>query len=387
MVVVAVFWVCLAVCLFVYAGYPLLLVALSRLRPRPVKAAPVTPRVAIVIPVHNEQGVIAEKLENCLALDYPAERLQVLVVADGCTDGTEGLVRAHPDPRVSLVAVPRGGKVAALNAGAARAEGDVLVFTDADAMLERAALRHLVAPFADASVGGVCGHKRQRGKDGGATSGGDGLYWRYEQWQKRLESAFGSVYAADGSLYAVRRALYAPIADAAQADDIAISARVVLQGGRLVFEPEAVAWEAAPRAAAREFARKVRVTNHSLRALLGLGAGLWSHGLYSLELLSHKLLRHLAPFFMLGLLLASLLLAGRPFYLWMLALQACVYALALAGWTLRRTRLGRARLLTVPWYFCFVNAAALVGVLSVLRGTRLGAWTPRGGLTAHGESA
>jgi cellulose synthase/poly-beta-1,6-N-acetylglucosamine synthase-like glycosyltransferase len=373
------------VCVHVYAGYPLLLVAASRLRPRPVRSAPVQPPVTVIVPAYNEEGVIAAKLANSLALDYPPDRLDVLVVSDGATDGTNAIVEQHADARVRLLRLPRGGKAAALNAGAAASKGDILVLTDADAMLERDALRHLVEPFADEQVGGVCGNKRQRRAGGDATAAGDGLYWRYEQWQKRLEGVFGSVYAADGSLYAVRRSLYVPITDPAQADDIAVSVRVVVQGARLVFAPHAVAWESAPSEAAVEFARKVRVTNHSVRALLGLGRALWSQGFYSVELVSHKLLRHLAPFFMLALLAASIVLAGRPFYAAALALQLAFYATALAGLVLRRRRLGRARLLTVAYYFCFVNAAAFVGVLSVLRGTRLRAWTPRGGLSARRE--
>lgn len=370
-------------CVHVYVGYPLLLVVASRLRPRLVRSSPVRPSVTVIVPAYNEESVIAAKLANSLALDYPADRLEVLVVSDGATDATNAIVERHADARVRLLRLPRSGKAAALNAGAAAAGGDILVLTDADAMLERDALRHLVEPFADGEVGGVCGNKRQRQAGGDATAGGDGLYWRYEQWQKRLEGACGSVYAADGSLYAVRRSLYVPMTDPAQADDIAVSARVVVQGARLVFAPDAVAWESAPSEAAVAFARKVRVTNHSVRALLGLGPALWKRGFYSVELVSHKLLRHLAPFFMLPLLAASIVLAGRPFYAAALALQLAFYATAVAGFLSRRTRLGRARPLMAASYFCFVNAAAFVGVLSVLRGTRLRAWTPRGGLTAH----
>jgi hypothetical protein len=162
---------------------------------------------------------------------------------------------------------------------------------------------------------------------------------------------------------------------------------VVVRGRRLAFAPEAVAWESAPADAAAEFPRKVRVTNHSLRAVLGLGRALWTRGLYSLELVSHKLLRHLAPVFMLALLATSAILAGRPLYRAALIAQILFYAAGAAGYLLRRTRLLRFRPLTLAYYFCFVNAAALVGLLSVLRGTRLRAWTPRGGLSAHGERA
>jgi cellulose synthase/poly-beta-1,6-N-acetylglucosamine synthase-like glycosyltransferase len=219
-----------------------------------------------------------------------------------------------------------------------------------------------------------------------ATQGGEGLYWRYDKWQKGLESAIGSIFAADGTLYAVRRALFVPIADRAQADDIAVSTRVVLQGFRLVFEPAAVAWEEAPAEGRAEFRRKVRVTNHSVRALLALGPRLWSSGFYSVELVSHKLLRHLVPFFLVALFVSNVVAAaGRTPFRAVLALQLLFYAAAVAGWLLRR-RAGRSRLLTVPYYFCLVNLAALLGVLSIARGERLAAWTPRSGLQAGGNA-
>jgi cellulose synthase/poly-beta-1,6-N-acetylglucosamine synthase-like glycosyltransferase len=287
---------------------------------------------------------------------------------------------------VRLLALPRGGKAAALDAGAAAATGDVLVLTDANALIDRRALARLAAPFADPAVGGVCGRKRQRsGRGADATELGENLYWRYDQWVKEQESQAGSVFAADGTLYALRRELYVPIADPAQADDIALSARVVLQGRRLLFEPGAVAWEEAPGEGRAELARKVRVTNHSVRALLNLGPALWTSGFYSLELLSHKLFRHLVPFLLLPMLAAHLALAAAAgpageAARWLLLPHLGFYALAAAGFLLRRRPLGRRRALSVPYYFTLVNTAALLGVVSILAGRRLRAWTPRSGL-------
>ena len=379
----AVFALSLAACGYLYFGYPLLLLALARLRPRPVRRGPVRPPVTVLIPVFDEEAAIAAKLDNTLALDYPRERLEVLVVSDGSTDRTAEIARAYGDRGVRLLELPRRGKAHALNRGAEAARGEILAFTDATALLAPGALIALVEPFADPAVGGVCGNKRVRPRGGGdATGGGEGLYWRWDQWQKARESEIGSVFAADGALYAVRRALYVPIADPAQADDIAVSARVVLQGRRLLFEPRAEAWEEAPAEGREEFRRKVRVTNHSVRALLNLGRGLWTSGLYSVELLSHKLFRHLAPFFLVPLVASNLALAlAAPAWRLPLALQLAFYGLGAAGFALRRTRAGRARPLAVPYYFCLVNAAALLGVLSILRGDRLVAWSPRGGLT------
>lgn len=382
-----VFLACLAVFLWVYAGYPLLLLVISRFRRRPVARGAIRPRVSIVIAAHNEEPVIRRKLESCLAADYPPELLEVLVVSDGSTDATESIVRelarTGEDSRIRLLSLPRRGKAAALNAGAAAAGGEILVLTDANVLLQREALQALVAPFADPRVGGACGNKiyTRPGVDvADAVDSGENLYWRFDKALKRMESRIGSIFAADGALYAVRRELYAPIADPAQADDIAVSARIVLQGHRLVFVPEAVAVERPPVESGTEFRRKVRVTNRSVRALLLLGSGLWTRGFYSLELLSHKLLRHLVPFFLLGMLLASAWLAtASHFFRIVLAAQIAFYSLAIVGHVLRRHAIGRHPVVLVPYFFSYVNLAALVGIAALLGGRRYAYWTPRQG--------
>ena len=380
MVSLVVFISSAVVVLYVYFGYPALIYLLATLRPRPVRRGEVTPHVSVIIPVFNEESMIVEKIENTLALDYPADRLETLIVSDGSTDGTEALVRSRESNRVRLLSLPRGGKAAALNAGANAAVGEVLVFTDANVSLERGSLRQLVTAFADPEVGAVSGRKKHFVRTGtDTTEQGENLYWRWDQWQKELESTFGSMFAADGAFYAVRKELYVPIGDPAQADDIAISTRVVLQGHRLVLDRSAIAWEEAPAEGSDELRRKIRVTNHSVRALLNLGPALWTSGFYSVELLSHKLIRHLVPFFLVLLFLASArLAASHPFFDGVVMLQLAFYALALAGAALRGKRIGKSKLLTVPYYFCLVNLAALLGVASIARGTRLAEWSPRG---------
>ena len=379
--VAVVFWVCLAVCAYVYFGYPALLWVLSRVRSRPVRSGDVTPGVTFVIAAYNEEKVIAEKIENSLSLDYPADRIEVLVVSNGSTDRTNEIVAAHADPRVKLLALPRPGKMQALNEGAKVATGEILVFTDADFLLDRHTLRLMASKFADPEVGGVCGARNTTvRREGDATGEGEGLYARWDKWQKTLESRIGSVFAADGLLYAIRRQLYTPIDVVHAADDIFISTRVPLQGYRLLFEPDATAFERAGVQAEQEFGRRVRVTNHSVRGLLTLRSHLFTHGFYSLELLSHKLVRHMIPFFLIPLFASSVVLArGGAFYALTLAGQLLVYGLAVAGWVLRHRRIGRAKPFYVPYYFCFVNAAAFFGLLSILRGSRVTAWAPRGG--------
>lgn len=375
-----VFWVCLAVCVYVYFGYPALLWALSRFRSRPVRGGDITPHVTFVIAAYNEEEVIGDKIENSLSLDYPADRIEVLVVSNGSTDRTNEIVAAHPDPRVRLLALPRPGKMQALNEGANVAKGEILVFTDADFLLDRHTLRLMASKFADPEVGGVCGARNTNvRREGDATGEGEGLYARWDKWQKTLESRIGSVFAADGLLYAIRRELYVPIDAVHAADDIYISTRIPLQGYRLLFEPDATAYERADVHAEQEFRRRVRVTNHSVRGLLTLRSHLFTHGFYSLELLSHKLVRHMIPFFLIPLFATSAVLVTRaPIYALAFAGQVLVYALAMVGWALRNRPIGRAKPFYVPYYFCFVNAAAFFGLLSILRGSRVTAWTPRG---------
>lgn len=375
----AVFWVSLAVCVYVYFGYPLLLLIVSRIRPRPVREAAVHPPVTFVVAAYNEERNIARKIENTLGLDYPAEKIEVLVVSNGSTDGTDDIVLRFRDPRVRLIALPQPGKMAALNEGARSAGGEILVFTDADFFLDRHSLLEIARKFADPEVGGVCGTRRASPSVTGESTGeGEGMYHRWDKWQKIRESRIGSVFAADGLLYAIRRDLYVPVSLASQADDIAISSRVVLQGYRLLFEPKATAWEEAVIGAGEEFRRKIRVTNHSVRALFAIGAPLVTSGFYSVELISHKLVRHFIPFFLIPLFVSNILLVpASRFYQLTMAGQAIIYGLAIVGALLRHRAVGRARVFTVPYYFCFVNAAAFFGILSIFRGHKTDAWTTR----------
>ena len=378
-----VFWVSLAVCVYVYFGYPALLWLVARFRARPVREAEVAPSATFVIAAYNEEGNIARKIENTLSLDYPAGRIEVLVVSNGSTDRTESIVSAWSDPRVRLIALPKPGKMEALNEGARSASGDILVFTDADFFLDSGSLREIARKFADPEVGGVCGARRPFVRDAGEnTAAGEGMYHRWDRWQKIQESRIGSVFAADGLLYAIRRELFIPVALTSQADDIAISTAVVFQGKRLLFEPRATAWEEATIEAAEEFRRKIRVTNHSVRALFAIGSRLFTSGFYSLELLSHKLVRHFIPFFLIPLLVSNLFIVRLSwFYVLTLAGQIALYGLAMVGAVARQSAIGRMKILTVPYFFTFVNAAAFLGILSIFRGRETHAWSTRTALT------
>ena len=377
-----VFVLALGACAYVYLGYPLLLLVLARLRPRPVRREPVRPRMSVIVPAYDEGEVIAGKIRNTIENGYPRDLLEVIVASDGSSDATVPIARDFDDARVRVLDLPRGGKAAALNAAAHEATGEVLVFTDADVLLEPGALGFVAENFADSQVGGVAGRKVPESYAAGHLARGEDLYARFDEWQKGLESAFGSAVASHGALHALRRELYVPVEDPTGADDMAISMRVVLRRRRLVYDPRAVARVAAPDDGATELERKVRIANQVMRALFSLGTSLWTSGFYSVQLLSHKLLRYLVPIFLsliLGSNISLSVTTHSPAWDVLLFFQAAFYAAATVGAASRKSTAGRSWLFTIPYYFCLVNAAALLALLSVLRGERAAGWSPRGG--------
>jgi cellulose synthase/poly-beta-1,6-N-acetylglucosamine synthase-like glycosyltransferase len=358
---------------WVYVGYPLALWLLGLVRPSARATGPVEPRLSVIVAAHDEVEVIADKVANVLASDYPPERLELSVASDGSLDRT---VEAARDAGAALVLdLPRMGKLAALNRAATAASGEVLVFTDADSMFEPGTLRRLVSNFADERVGGVAANiVRVVKQDGRPVARGEGLYWRYERLLKRLEDRVGSVVSASGHLYAIRRSCFRESAQTAGTDDFLISSAVVLQGSRLAFDEQARVLVATSEEGGTELRRKVRVMNRGLRSALALGDGLLPTrtGLYALEVVFHKLLRRLVAFFLLALLAATAALG------WWLALapQLAFYALAAAGALLAHTRWGRIKPLWIPYFFCLANIAAALAVLSLLAGVRFERWEP-----------
>jgi cellulose synthase/poly-beta-1,6-N-acetylglucosamine synthase-like glycosyltransferase len=383
-VLVWLFWGLVAFCLYAYVGYPVLLILASAVHRQSHKCDETcTPSLSIVMAAHNEAAVIQAKLDNLLSQDYPPDRLEIIVASDGSDDETEAIVTHYRecDRRVRLLALPRRGKAHALNTAAASAQGEILVFSDANAMLDPGALRRLVRHFANPRVGGVAGNLcyASSRKTGGAGMG-EVLYWRYDQWLKQLETQVGNAISADGALYAIRHALYVPITDPSTTDDFAISSRVVVQGYRLIYEPRATVSEATAGSSSREFRRKARIINRGLRSLFGLGDFLypWRGGFYAVQLISHKLLRRLVPFALPLLLVASAFLwPVSILYRITLIAQIVFYGLGIIGFLLRSTPWGRLWPIYGPYYFCQANVAALVGVTGLLRGERIAVWQPQ----------
>ena len=375
----AAFWLSAGAIAVTYVGFPALLLVRGRVVRRPVAAADITPDVSLVIAAHDEELSIGAKLDNVLALDYPADRLQVIIASDGSTDGTNAIVAAYADRGIRLLALPRVGKAAALNAALAEATGEIVVFSDANSMFVAEAIRAIVRPFADPAVGGVAGDQRyDRGGANGAMAEGERGYWDLDRMLKLAESASGSVTSATGAIYALRRTLIQPVMDGVT-DDFYTSTAVVAAGRRLVFAEDAAANEPVASSGGVEYGRKVRVMTRGLRGVLARRSLLDPrvHGFYSIQLLWHKLLRRLMVFPLLAVAVASPFLWGRG-WLYRLATvgQAAFYALAGAGIALRGRPRSRARYLALPAYFCMVNMAALQATVNVLRGRRIDRWEP-----------
>jgi cellulose synthase/poly-beta-1,6-N-acetylglucosamine synthase-like glycosyltransferase len=368
------FWGSLAALLWTHAGYPLAAAALARLRRRPVRKADVTPSVTLIVAAHDEEAVIGRLLESILALDYPPDRLGVVVVSDGSTDRTGEIVEgfAAREPRVRLVARKRSGKSAAQDAAVAGVGTEIVAFSDANAVWAPDALRNLVRSFADPDVAYVCG--RLVLEEHGGTSR-ERAYWRYELWLREQESALGSITAGNGAIYAVRRESYVSgERRMGLGHDFGFPYLMVQRGKRAVYEPAAVVYERTLERTEDEFDRKVRMISRSWRHVLSGHALRRSSPLFLWELFSHRVLRYSSGVLHLVLLGATAVLIPHGlFYELALAAQLAWLVLAVAG-KLRLPIPGAA----LAWYYLAVTAATVVGLARSLRGAPV-VWEPTEG--------
>lgn len=368
------FWGGVALIAYTYAGYPVWLWFRSQWRPWPVRRSAVDPLVSVVMVVRNEEKVLAQKLENLLGLDYPAERLQIVVVSDGSTDGSEQILHeyaCHARVQVLLSQLSKG-KASGLNDAVDLAAGEIVVFTDARQRIEAGALRELLSDFADPDVGCVSGELMLGDPAAGERGQGMGLYWRIEKKVRELESAAGSVVGATGALYGIRRELWQPIPPETLLDDVLIPMQVVRSGKRVIFEPEARAWDTPHQGRSREFSRKVRTLSGNYQ-LLQLAPWLMSEqNPIRFEFVSHKLMRLIVPLALVVCLIASAF-AGEPFYRMVLVAQLAFYTLSLMG--MAGLKLGPlARAADAAFTFVVLNTAALVAFGNFVAGRKI-VWT------------
>jgi poly-beta-1,6-N-acetyl-D-glucosamine synthase len=357
-----VFWASLAALAWTHAGYPAFIALVARVRPRPVRREPILPRVSLIVPAHDEEDVIAAKLENALALDYPADRLEIVVASDDSRDRTHEIVAGFADRGVRLIACDRGGKVAAQDRAVRETSGEVVVFGDANVLWEPGALRELVAPLADPEVGMACGRVRLVNPGGGTNQ--EGLYWRYEMWLRERESRAHSMTGSNGAIYAVRREAYREV-DPRFGHDLSFPYLMVQNGWRAVYEPRALATESMTTDIEDEFRRKVRMFEHCwLMLFRGRMLRRRVGPVYWIELVSHRLLRYWSGPLHLLLLAASAALATHgAVYAVALGLQLGAIALVAVSVVMR----GRIRPLRVLHYYLLVTLATVIALGGYLR--------------------
>jgi cellulose synthase/poly-beta-1,6-N-acetylglucosamine synthase-like glycosyltransferase len=376
------FWVAAFLVIYTYIGFPLGVILRGLLWGHPYKREefPHPPTISIVISAYNEARSIGAKLENILTIEYPRDCLETVIASDGSTDGTDAIAEQYKEHGVKLLSLARVGKAAALNAAVNTARGEILVFSDANSIYKTDAIRELVKPFGDPNVGGVAGNQIYKAEvPGGSSIDGERAYWNFDRVLKQFQGKSGNTLAATGAIYAIRRSLFHPIPDGVS-DDLFTSTGVIAQGYRLVFVPDAIAYEPVALTSQVEFGRKVRVIMRSWRAFMFRKElfNPFRYGFYAIQLFSHKVLRYLVVFPLLILLMVSPLLWKTGFIYQMATIgQVAFYCCALFGLSLHKNRFGRRKIFTIPFYFCMVNAASLVAIIKVLRGHQIKHWEPQ----------
>lgn len=373
---VAIFWTCAVMVLYTYLGYPLflrLLVSLRRLG-RPSRS-PIQPTVSIVVAAYNEAKLIGNRLENIAEMDYSPKMVEVIVASDGSTDQTNEIVSAWPDQRVRLLALPRGGRACAHNGAVRAAKGDIVVFTDARTSFRRDFLSNILVPFAGPEVGCVVGrlvYMTERHTLGDRTR----TYWHYETKLREWESDLGCLAVSSGCCMAIRRGLFRELPHDEDVDD-AVPLDVLLQGCRVIFAPDALAFDVPPSTPRDEIRARARMTVLALTAILRRKSLLnpFRFPRLAFSLFSHRIFRSLTPAFACGGLLFSALLVGQPLYRVIFVAQLVFYVFAFFGWVVGGQGFAVA-LLRLPLSFCVWNIGFAAGLVRVLRGQTVTTYTP-----------
>jgi len=376
----SIFWIASLLLLHTYFFYPVILLLLERARrwaesvgfdnPLPNESA--LPSVTLVVSAYNEAGCIEEKIRNSLSIDYPADKLQILIGSDGSTDGTDKVIRRFEGERVRLWRGERAGKASVLNACIPNASGEIVVLSDANTMIDPQALKSLVRHFQDPDVGVVCGKLKLYNR--ASRDYEESLYWKYESWLKLYEGRHGAVMGANGGLYAIRRRLFTALPANTIIDDFVIAIRMMEQGFKVTYDSEAIAYEETTEDYQKEFKRRVRIAAGNFQSLAMVPEMLLpSAGFRAFAFWSHKLLRWCAPWLMAAAFVSNLFLLSEPLYRLIFVGQAMFYALAMGG----KAKVFRGqlrRIASVAYYFVTMNFALAVGLWKYVRGQQGAAW-------------
>ena len=378
---VQVFCFCLCILVYIYFGYPGVIFLISYFSGRGVRKGDYEPSVTILIAAYNEAQHIQANIENKLALEYTKEKLEIIVISDGSEDGTDEIVKSFTSRGVRLIRQePRKGKTSALNLAVPHAHGEIIVFSDANSIYDQDALRHLIENFADPKVGYVTGKMVYVNPDGTTIGDGCSAYMKYENLLRTFETRIGSIVGVDGGIDAVRKSLYRPM-KADQLPDFVLPLTVTEHGYRVVYEPRALLMEETLKNSEDEYRMRVRVSLRALWALWDMRKLLnpKRYGVFSLQLLSHKVLRYSGILFMIGAYIGNAFILSRSiFFRIILLIQTIFYSAALAGYVLEKKG-SFSRILYIPYYFCLINIAAGHALIRFLCGEKQVLWTPRKG--------
>lgn len=368
-------WVSLGTLVYVYAGYPLLLAVIGLFSKQPKAMLGYFPKISVLIAAYNEETGIRKKIEDTLALDYPAAKIEILVLSDRSTDRTDEIVKGVADPRVRLLRAPiRKGKTNVQNLGADAAQGEILVFSDATTVYHPLALQYLACNYADPKVGAVSGRYQYFDPEGKSPTGlGMIAFWNYENFIKMMQSRIRTISGCCGCIYSVRRTAYTPLHPDV-ISDLVQPLWAIQKGHRVVFEDRALAYEETTKSSKEEFSMRVRVVTRGIRGILSVPDLLnpVKYGWVSFQLISHKVLRWLVPFFLLLLFASNAILGNHQWYRILFALQIVFYGFTLLTLLLPLHRMWKP--LGIPLYFCTLNAAALRSILEVMRGRKYVVW-------------
>ncbi|MBE7171068.1 MAG: glycosyltransferase family 2 protein [Williamsia sp.] len=378
------FWINLFIVFYTFAGYGIVLYFLVKLKKlfagRKVLVYNLDnlPTLTLIVAAYNEEDIIEEKIRNTLSLHYPADKLHFIFVTDGSSDRTPDLVRPHT--RIRLMHTPeRRGKIVAMHRAMQQVTTGIAVFTDANTHLNKDALINLARHYADRQVGAVSGEKRVRVSRVSDATAGEGFYWKYESLLKKWDSELFSVVGAAGELFSVRTDLYEPVPSDTIVDDFMISLQIAAKGYRIVYEPDAYAMEDSSANTKEELKRKIRIAAGGMQSILRLTSLLnpFKHPVLSFQYISHRVLRWtITPFCMILVLLLNIGIVfynDQPLYRVLLGAQLLFYVLAFAGWMFERREI-KVKPLFVPFYFCLMNYAVIMGIKRYFSKQQSAAW-------------
>jgi poly-beta-1,6-N-acetyl-D-glucosamine synthase len=379
-IVAFLFWLSIGFIVYTYVLYPIILLVWYRLfHNKPALSNDYMPTVSLLIAAHNEENTIEEKIQNVLAIHYPADKIEVLIGLDGCTDTTSEILKKYTYSHINVIEFnERRGKSAVINDLAGRAENEILVFSDANTTYDQETVRKLVRHFKKTEIGGVCGKLKLIPYNRNVSSLGESVYWQYENMLKLMEGSIKTTIGATGAIYAIRRSLYKNLpVDQIVMDDFLIPLAVVSQGYRVIFDTDAVGYERTTASMDHEFSRKVRIGIANfvgLNEIRSLLSPRWKFVAFALW--SHKVIRWLVPLFMISILLSNiclLLLTESPLYLAAFGLQALFYGLAGIGYVLDRYNLSLG-VLGYPYFFVSMHFALLIGLIKFMQNKRQPMW-------------